>query len=72
MSKLNIIKDNVNVIFFSKYGHFGTKIKYVRPLVRPPTPFKECHYHIKDGFRYSAILEKPATGFFGTFGTVVR
>ena len=44
----------------------------VRTPVRPPAAFNECHYHIKDGFRYSAILEKPAIGFFGTFGTVVR
>ena len=60
--------------FFSniKYGHFGTTIKYVRSLVRPPAAFKECHYHIKDGLRYYTILEKPATGLFGTFGRVVR
>ena len=68
----------MNVIFFSNLKDklntdiLEKKIKYVRPLVRPPKPFKECHYHIKYGFRYSAILEKPATGFFGTFGIVVR
>ena len=37
---------------------FRNEITYVRPPVRPEAAFKECNYHIKDGFRYSDILEK--------------
>ena len=51
-----------------KYGHLGIQIKYERPSVRPSAAFKK---HIKVGFRYFAILEKPATGFVVTFRTVV-
>ncbi len=52
-----------------KYGHLETKIKSVSLLFRPSAAF---NLHITDEFRLSAILEKPATEFFGTFGTVVR
>ena len=53
-----------------KYGYLGTKTKSVSLSVRQP------ERHLTDTLNMNSVntpfWEKPATGFFGTFGTVVR